>query len=237
MALTPNLVRIAVAADGSTSSWSDNTVYGSTNPNRNQVAVYLTAYKVDENLVESSLLVTPFDPAVATTFITANDIDGHYKYYFVIVNNYNGSTTYNQYNVVYSASPAGFYQYNNPTPSSGSPVTDTTHWTPVPDPTKLIANIGTPTDPLNLTWQIVEKVLDYNTAKCFTKLTINKCKDSCDDCGCSEGCDDKMFKLVNRIFDLLTAMRLDEAQQLFTAGERAARMAEKYCGDCGCSTR
>jgi len=117
--MTLALTRTTYADDLSTSDWEDTSVYGGSNPDRNEGAVYLTAYKVDEDLVETAVTVTTFDPEVATTFTTANPDtsgDGHYKYYFIFADNWLIGTTYNQYDVVWSTSQNAFYEYTNGTP-------------------------------------------------------------------------------------------------------------------------
>lgn len=234
MALVANLVRTAVTADGSQSTWEDQTIYSGANPGRAAVAVYLTAYKVDVNLVESALIVTAFDPEIATEFITANGIDGHHKYYFVIIPNWLIGTTYNQYDLVWDTTLNAFYQFIYSTPTAGIAVSNTTYWAVVADPSAKIVDVGTSIASGNLVYQIVQKIVDYETATCFVKLGIRNAKENCGgDCSC----DNKTYRTFTRIRNLLTSMRLDEAQELWTAGERAARLAEKYCDECGCLTR
>lgn len=234
MALVANLIRTAVTVDGSQSTWTDSTVYGTSNPNRNEVAVYLTAQKVNETLVESALTVTTFDPEVVTVFTTTNDIDGHHRYKFVIIPNWLVGTTYNQFDLVWDPTLNAFYEFINSTPTAGIVVADVNYWVIVADPTTKIANVGTISESGNLIYQIVDKIVDYATATCFVKLGIKNAKENCGgDCSC----DNKTYRTFTRIRNLLTSMRLDEAQGLWIAGERAARLAEKYCDECGCLTR
>lgn len=232
MALTADLNRTAVAEDGSTSTWSDDTVYGTPNPDRNEVAVYLTAYKVDEDLVETALEVTTFDPETATTFTTTNGVDGYHKYYFVIVPRWDVAVEYSQYDLVWSESEAAFYEYTNATPTTGNLVTDSTYFTVIADPTTKIADINTAEESGNLIYEVVEKVLDYNGSVCFLKAGIQHAKEICDNDSC--GCDTRLGKYYHKIEDLFTSLAMYETVGRFVDGEKKARLLEKYCDDCGC---
>ncbi len=236
MALTADLVRAIISAPGTSSQWSDETVYGSPNPDRSDVAVYLTAYKVDEDQVETALEVEDFDPETADEFITENTIDGWYKYNFVIIPVWLVGTTYNQYDLVWDTVTAAFYEYINASSSAGNAVTDVNYFTPVADPTVKIANVGIATESGNLIYQVINKVVAFQTSLCFIKSTSKTCKESCSptsDCTCGS----RTAKLATRIRCLFTNLSLDEAQGKFLEGEKNARLAEKYCDECGCLTR
>lgn len=232
MALTANLIRSAVTAPGTTSTWTDSTVYGGANPDRNEVALYLTAYKVDQAQVETALAVTTFDPEVVTSFITANGIDGWHKYYFVIVDYWLVGIEYEKYDLVWSPTENAFYEYINDTPSTGNLVTNATYFTVVSDPTVKIANVGTVQESGNLVYQVINKILDYQTSICYLKAQSLKAKESCgcDDCGC----DSRISRYAIKIRDLFANMTINETTGTYIDGEKNARLASKYCDDCGC---
>lgn len=235
MALIADLVRTAVSQDGTSSTWTDQTVYGTANPDRNEVALYLTAYKVDEDQVETALAVTSFDPELVTTFTTANgSIDGWVKYYFVIVDNYNVAVEYEKYDLVWSTVENAFYEYINDTPTTGSAVTNATYFLVVTDPTTKIANVGTASESGNLIYQVINKILTYQTSICYVKAASKHSKESCEgDCGC----DSRLSRLFYKIRDLFSSLPLNESTGLYIEGEKNARLAEKYCDDCGCLNR
>lgn len=236
MALTAALTRTTVSQDGTTSTWTDETVYGTANPDRNEVAVYLTAYKVDVGQVETALTVTTFDPETATTFTTDNgDEDGWVKYYFVIVDNWLIGTQYEEFDLVWSTTQNAFYEYTNSTPSTGNAVTDTSFWEVVPDPTTKIANVGTDEESGNLIYQVVDKVLSYQTSICYIKAASINAKENCSGETC--GCDTKIGRAYHKIRDLFANLPLNEATGEYLEGEKNARLAEKYCVDCGCLDR
>lgn len=233
MALTANLTRSAVTLTQST--WLDETVYGGANPDRNEVALYLTAYKVDKDLVETVLTISSFDPEIVTTFTTTNGIDGYHKYYFVIVDNWLVGTEYSRYDLVWSPTENKFYEYINATPSTGNLVTNATYFSEVTDPTTKIANVGTALESGNLIYQVIEKVVSFATSICYTKAASKHAKEECSGGNCS--CDSRLGRLYHRIRDLFALLALNEATGQFVEGEKNARLAEKYCDDCGCLTR
>lgn len=230
-----NLVREDITAPGTTSIWNDNSTYST--PARNQVALDLTAFKVDENQVESALSVVTFDPKTVTEFTTTNTIDGYYRYYFIILNDWLIDTQYTRYDIVWSPAQALFYEYINVTPSTGNLVTNPTYWNPIISPSLKLRNINTVIEPGNIqAYQIIDKVVSFQTSICFSKAVALQSKE---DCNCDEdcGCGGKVAKLVDRIEDLLTTLEFDEVRGLYIEGERAARLSQKYCEDCGCHER
>lgn len=234
MALVANPTFSGVSADGTTSTIADSTVYGGAEPLRTAVAVYLTAYKVDEDLVESALTVVPNDtPKLATSFVVTNVQDGRYKFYFIIADDWLIGTTYNQYDIVWDPAQEAFYEYINTSPTSGNLVTDATYWLAVPDPTTKIANVGTASESGNLIYAVIEKIIDFQTAKCYGNAAILVAKDCCDcDGDCS--CDERLKSAADKIRILLTAMRVADTRQQYGLGEKLAVEATNYCDDCGC---
>lgn len=232
--MTLSLTRTSYAEDLSTSSWEDTSVYGTPNPDRADGAIFLTAYKVDEDLVETAITVTTFDPKTATTFTTENDStgDGHYKYYFIFADDWLIGTTYEEFDVVWSLTEEAFYEYTNAAPSAGNLVTDVNYWTALEDPTTKIADVGTDEESGNLSYLVVQKVLDIYGSVCRLKAGIQFAKQVCpnDDCGC----DTRLGKYYTKIRNLYTSLAMYETTGRYTDGEKAARLLEKYCDDCGC---
>ena len=235
MALVP-LLTLSTSTDGLQTYITDSTVYGGANPARNTYGVYLSAYKVDSGLIETALTTTAFIPTTASIFYTTNTVDGRYKFYYVIVPNWLIGTTYSKYNLVWDAITNSFYEYNNATPSAGNAVTDINYWTVVLNPTTKIQNVGTALDPLNISYIVKENIADYLAAKCYATAATLTAKEDCGeagDCGCSS----KLGKSTARIRVLLTVMQISNIRQQYSEGEKAARLAETYCSDCGCLER
>lgn len=250
MALIPLLALTAVSQDGVTSTLTDGTIYGApTNPfqERTDVAVSLTAFKVDEDLVETTVPVTTFNPETATSFTITNDIDGRYKFYYIIVDRWLVGTNYNRYDLVWDEGQGAFYQYINASPSAGHPVTDLAYFLVITEPTTTLLEIGDPTEPGNITYQIYEYIIDYQTAKCYGTAAMADAKENCGYSGSSSingstkssncTCGSKSGKAVSRLRTLLAVMRIANTRGQYLEGERFARIAEKYCDDCGCLNR
>lgn len=228
------ITQVLVSEDGETITIADNYEYGTPNPDRDDVGVYFTAFKVDEDLAETALTVTAFDPETVDEFTIEYDSDGRNKFIFVQAPNWLIGTTYNRYDVVWSLTQNAFYEYVNASATAGNVVTNSTYWSVVPDPTELLENLGQADEPDLLTYQIFEAVLDFNTAKCYADVAILAAKENCnDDCDCKS----RIGRAKNKIRTLLSVMRIANIRGRYTAGEKAAREAERYCEDCGCLER
>lgn len=243
MALIPLLTIDTVTGTGSQFGLTDATVYGTGgNPARNTMAVFISAYKVHEDEVETALTVASYNKETASTFtVTAyvdefeNISDGWYKFNFVIIPRWLIGTVYNRYDVVWSSAQQAFYQYINVTPSSGIAVTNPAYFTAIADPTTLIDDVGTATASGNLVYQVLETVTTYQTSICFIKAASVHAKETCDTSDC--GCDSRTGKLYHKIEELFTNMQINSTTQQYLEGERNARLVERYCSDCGCLER
>lgn len=226
---------VSVSDDGETITVVDEYAYGSGgNPARAGVGVHLAAYKVDEDLVETALTVTAFDPNDVDTFTVTYDSDGRNKFVLVFAPDWSIGTTYDQYDVVWSTAEEAFYQYINDASTAGNAVTDTDYWEAVDNPASLVENVGETEEPGLLYYQVYEAILDFNTAKCYADVVILACKEGCtDDCDCKS----KIGRAKSKIRTLLSVMRVSHVRGRYIAGEKAAREAERYCDDCGCLDR
>lgn len=231
MALSLDFRISAVAADASYVQLTDYTVYGSPNQLRNTVAVSMTAYKVDEFQAETAQIVSTYDPELVTVFQIATTVDGWVKYYCLVTNYFNIGTTYNQYDLVWDATSNAYYQYIFATPSAGHTVNNTTYFTPVTDPTALIKNYGLANQVNNISFQIVNVIQRYQTEACYSLIATEVAKEAClGDCGPKN----TLLTTFVRLDVLLNAAVIDEIDQTYVAGERAMRLAERYCDDCDC---
>lgn len=231
MALTLDFRISAVASDASYVILTDYTVYGTPNQLRNTVAVAMKAYKVDEDQVESTQVVQAYDPETITAFQVTNTIDGWVRYYVVVVDNFNIATVYNRYDLVWDATGSAFYQYIFPTSSSGHTVSNTTYFSPVTDPTQYIRYVGLTNQVNNISYQVVNVVQRYLAESCYSLIATKVAKDAClDDCSPKN----TLLNTFVRLDVLLNAAVIDEIDQLYVAGERAMRLAERYCDDCDC---
>lgn len=222
---------LAVSADGTTTTIFDLYEYGAPNPDRADLAVYLTAYKVDTDLEETAVVIEAFDTLTVDEFLMTNGVDGRYKFKYVQIELWDVATEYEEFDLVYDEGEEAFYEYINATPSTGNVVTNATYWTEVTDPTSKIDNVGEAEESGNLRYQVLEFILDYATAKCYGNVSVIVAKELCEaECNCSS----KLCRSRNRLRTLLSVMRLSNTRQQYLQGERAAREAEKYCDECDC---
>jgi hypothetical protein len=235
MALVADYRVESVTADGATTTIKEYTVFGGANPLKADTAVALTAYKVDESLVETSMVVTPntASPYTVTTWDVTNTVDGWVKHYISLIPKWLVGTTYNRYDVVYDV--AAYYQYINITSTAGNLTSNATYWVAVPDPTKpIISAYGTSTQSNNLIFQILNIITKYQAQKCYVKLAAKLAKDNCIEEYSPRSPDSVYFTTFTRLDALLNVSYIDEVQQLYLAGEKAMRLAERFCEDCGC---
>lgn len=206
-----------------TDSTSDYGLAG--NAARNTLAVFLTAYKVDIDLVETALTVATYDPETATTFTITNSIDGHQRFKFCVIPRYSASTTYLQYDVVWNGTDETWYRAKLNSFSAIAPP-NTTYWEVVSDPSTLIDNDGTSSESQNLQYQILETVLDIAARQCLGGKAIDESKDACmKDCVQTK----QLSKDVDAIRSLVYWMQVADSRQLYTKGEKFARLADSYC--------
>ncbi len=235
MALVAAVTRTSVTDDGLESIFSDGTEYGAPEADRNQVAVWFTAFKMDVNQVATALAVDTFDPEAATSFTAANGVDGWHRYMFIIAPRWDVAVEYNQYDIVWDEAEAAFYEYTYATATTGNLVTDTFYWTLIADPTTKIADVGTAEESGNLVYQVIDKVVSFQTSICNLKAASKHAKEVCNTGACD--CDTTLGKYYMKIRNLFAIMAINETTGQYIEGEKNARLAEKYCDDCGCLTR
>jgi hypothetical protein len=238
MALSPllSISSISADADDNTISYTnlaDGTVYGSPNPNRNTLAVYLAGYKVDASLVETALVLATYDPVTAAAFTATNTIDGHQRYKFIIAPQYDPSSAYNHYDVVYYVTTEKWYRSKSASPLVGVAPTTSGSWDEITDVAALLANVGTSEESENLTYQILDAGLNYATDVCLATLAIEDAKtNGCGDC--TDCADPNLRRNKEELMTISYLMSAYASRQLFTKYEVAARNAQTYCSDCSC---
>lgn len=224
----PTITSINKVDDESTTIITDSTVYNTGgNPARSAVAVYLLAYKVDEDLEETSLTVQSFDQDDATTFTVENTIDGHQKFILLIVDDYNNATEYDRYDVVYRPADGLLYRSTSVTPITGQAPPNTTYWEVV-DPVDLYEAIDETEESANLVVGVVQQVLTFSAEQCLAILASRNAKDNC--CGVCNN--PKLKEDVDMLWHLVYVSTIASNIGEYTAGERNMRSAEQYCDCC-----
>lgn len=229
MALTaaPTITTINRVDDESTTVITDSTVYGGANPDRTEVAVYLLAYKVDEDLEETALTVQTYDQDSATTFTVENDTDGHQKFVMLIADDYDNAREYEQYEVAYRAADELLYRFTSATPATGQAPPNTDYWE-VTTAEEIYEAIDTDEESTNVVVGIVQQVLTFSAGQCLTLLASRNAKENC----CGECKNPKLKEDVDSLWQLVYTATLASNIGEYTAGERMMRTAEQYCDCC-----
>lgn len=199
MALSISL-GVSITSDIVTASITDSTVYGSPNPTRASVRVFMTANKMNyTNEVAYPLVLTPnsTDPAVVTSWSWPyQSTDGWINFYFVIIQAvYNSGTSYAKYDAVYDGSNNVYRSLV--TGNIGHALNNTTYWEIIASPSTLAANKGEANESLNIVSILYQRVLTYFSQKEYGSFVSIASEQCCGDCENAE---------ANETYDLLSLL-------------------------------
>ena len=100
MALNPIITSLSFNSDATEGTITDTTVYGGAEFDRNEVAVYLQLWKMDEDEEETVQTIDNDEPDTNTTWVFDSETDGWYRALITIIPNW-VSGNYAAGNVVY----------------------------------------------------------------------------------------------------------------------------------------
>lgn len=228
MALEP-IIGLSITADRVTLTLTDLTTYGSPNPTRSVLRVFLTLYKVDVDNAGTAIAVTSNtgDSETVSSWSAPFGVDGWYKALFVAIPAYAGGTTYAIYDAVYDTVTDLVYRSKS-AGNVGNALSDTVYWEPISDPTTLAENEGETNESVNITSLVYSRVLTYNSQFAYGNLIAGNCE-------CSD-CDDENIIQPYEIYSLLLngAIIADQRSE-FIKGERISRKLQSIdVSDCGC---
>jgi hypothetical protein len=220
MALDPKFQVTDIAADRTEAILTDTTIYGDTNPERSDLAVYVQMYKVNEEGVRTLLATTPnnANPTVATTWTFALSVDGWYQADIIMIPVYDNTETYNEHDLVYSTN---VYKSISASPITGN-APPSAAWTLVSSPTSEVALNGEATGAGNATFFIFNTIMTPNTEKYYGDLVVVEALACVGDCNIEEKVNSYEF-----IDLLLNAMYIACVRQQFANGEKLARRASQ----------
>lgn len=222
MALTAILTigDITRTDDGSTRALTDDTTYGGAELARAAVAVYLLAYKVDEDLEEAVLAIAEYDVTTDAEFTVTNSTDGHQKFALIIIPNYSGVTAYVENDVVYDSDTL----YKALQASTGQDLSDPDYFEEI-DITTVYATINHAEEPGNISYDIEQTVLTFSAQDCLTEIAALDAKDNCRG-ACKNP---KIRQDMENLWLLVYGATVASNQGKYTEGEVMMRMAENYC--------
>lgn len=180
----PNSVLLSVdsiTADRLSGVLLDSTSY--TNPLRNTVAVFITGRKLDVNgVVTDTLTVVGNNGNVLTDSSWTFNIplDGWYSFLYVAIPFYNGGTSYDLYDAVYTG---GLVYRSLQNSNVGNSVSDTNYWELITDPGSLALNKEEANESLNIDSQNYQGLLspnaEYNYSNAIADASDMCCGDDC----------------------------------------------------------
>jgi hypothetical protein len=232
MALSPlpAVQSITVTSTGSTTTVVDSTVYGTPNLDRNEVAVYLLAFKVSEDLTETSLDIAANDPLVVTQFIVTNTIDGWQRFLLMPIPIYDNGTAYAANSVVYEAGTL-YKNISNATSTGQLPSANPAIWEEE-NTMDIYTSVGTSTEVPNVPIGVAQTVLTIKSQQCLGDIAPENARENCAGCGG----DSRLKRKFDELWLLVYLGTLSSLQEKYIEGERFMRTAEDYCDSgCGCS--
>lgn len=215
MALSLDITLSASSAD-STATITDSTVYGSPNPTRNSLAVYLELWKMDSKGIETVVNLT-YTPATVTSWTFSYTLDGHYlaRHYAIPV--WDNTVVYLLDQVVYYS--GNLYKATQTT-LAGTLPTNTSYFSLI-----TLSSVGTAS---NVTSTYHDFVLVEYGKKCAGAATITWFdKQDCGDCDKIE-LKDKMLQLRSMVIAVQTL----EALSQYSKAEEICRRIEIMCESC-----
>lgn len=207
---------------------TDQTVYGGANAARNTVAVYFTGNKLKQDgTTDAPLTIATYDPLTAATFSWTIYKDGWNEFKYVVIPFYAGGTTYNRYDLIYSAGVV--YQYTNVTPSSGNAPPNAVYWAVYGSPTAIVDAVGTATAAGNISgltpvggWKLFDQIVYPYNKTTFGNAAEAAALECCMDCERSE--DVLNYEYLGVLVD---GMNVTNQRSKFSKGEKMARKADE----------
>lgn len=214
---TPVLSSLSYNSTGTIATVSDSTTY--TSPARNELAVFIEVWKMDEDGDETALSVSNSAPLTVTSWTFDSSIDGWYKARLYITVLYDSGTSYSEGDVVYYPSTQALYISlvdNN----LGNAVTNGSFWSTVS-----LSNI---TSSDNVDSEYFDYIVIEQGKACAGKSAGDWARST--DCGSCNKIDLASKVLRTRAY-VLAAQRFESISQ-YSKGEQIARELENFCESC-----
>lgn len=169
MSLTP-VFGVAIDAERTTITITDQTVYGAPNLVRADCAVWFSAAKVSYENVEENVETSGDDdsPSSDSSWSFSYSLgDGYWKQRWVVIPEYNVSTEYDAYDAIESG---GVVYRSKVDSNTGQSVLNTTYWEVISTPTSLADNKGEDTESENIESFVYERVFTSNAQYAYGNL-------------------------------------------------------------------
>jgi hypothetical protein len=201
---------------------NDETVYIS--PQRVDVAVFVSAFKVNSSSVQTPVTVTPnnADPGVVTFWSFDIATDGWYQFYYTAIPDYDPVGTYAIHDAVYD--PISGKVYKSLSNSNiGIALSDTLYWQEVLIPATLAGNEGLATESTNIDASIYQRILTPKVDRLYGDKAVQIARECCSDCEIAEHIDE--FEIV---FALREGALISEERLEYADGEKMIRRLDEF---------
>ncbi len=208
-----------IAADRLSGVLLDSTVY--TSPLRNTVAVFVTGRKLDVNGdVTDTLTVTgnDADPLTDVSWSFNIPLDGWFSFLYVAIPLYNGGTTYDLYDAVYSAGSVYRSKQNS---NTGHAVSDIAWWEVIADPGSLALNKEQANESTNIDSQNYQGILTPSSEWAYA----NAIADASDMC-CGDDCTLEALYVYIKMGAILDGAYTASDRTEYSKGEELCRRFE-----------
>jgi hypothetical protein len=223
MALEILLEITSITADRSEGLLTDNTVYGAPEVVRADGGVYVTGQKMkSDSTVDSTLTLTgdTADPQLDSSWTFNIPKDGWFRFLYVWIPDYNGATTYAQYEAVQNAATSVVYR-SLVAGNVGNALTDVNFWEVISDPGSLALNKGEANESANIESIVYSVVLIPNAEYEFANA-ISEASEECCNVNCSL---DDLFEYI-RLMVMVDGCYVRSDRSQFAQAERIARRLE-----------
>ena len=226
MALVPILTDSAISADCNDSTFTDDTVYGGAEFDRNEVAVIVTGVKKglpDESDVDLVISGNDSDPLTDTSWQTTTSLDGWYVLPMYIIPLYNPGTANVIDDVVYHNAQLWKCIQDN---TGTEPGTDANFWEAI-----TITDVAVEAAD-NVTFDYFNYIITCRSASFYSEIVSAAATK-----GCCEDCNDAELKqiyervdvLLNGVYSLCNQTRYSEAESVV---RNIIHISEKYSSLC-----
>lgn len=222
MALTISL-SASIASTRDSFTVPDGTVYGTGgNPARNELKIFLTAYKMNYANEATALTVETYDPETVEDWDIEYTIDGRYKICFAAFEEYGSGITYDQYDAIFN----GDVVYRSLVGSNtGQDTADTSYWEIISDPSSLANNKGETNESLNINTLVYNRIFSANGQYTYGNLISDG--STCTDC------DEAVILATYNLLALwLDGMAIADAREELLEGEELARKIQSRYISC-----
>jgi len=220
MALEQKLSLYSINADCENFTLNDDTVYGAPNPDRVDVAVYVTGVKKNNDGADTPLVVLPIvaDPFTVASWNVESAKDGWHVFSMYAISVWDMATAYLTGEAVYDN---GIIYKALRASTNAPPSTSVNDWQTVSDLSEI-------NDAGNIDFTLIDINIMCRSEICYSKIVSKAAIDTC-----TNSCDTLFGKLYREVDVLLQGANVKCQQESNADFETITRAMENVCEDYG----